>query len=211
LIRLNLLPKNLRRRIEPGWWRLVAILFVAAVLGIVGYLHYSAWSQLQALEDERDQLRLEVDVLRPAIREQQDLLRRQQELQPLEQVRTQLENRRVRWSDNIATLVNQIPRENGRFGVALRSIGASLRGQGNQPAPGGENLYDGKPVKVEFSLQGEALGQAQLVRFIEAFESSPRFGINFQQATLDQNRGLYTFSATVGMVEAPQGGEQGAR
>lgn len=93
----------------------------------------------------------------------------------------------------------------------MRSIGASLRGQGNQPAPGGENLYDGKPVKVEFSLQGEALGQAQLVRFIEAFESSPRFGINFQQATLDQNRGLYTFSATVGMVEAPQGGEQGAR
>jgi len=208
LIRLNLLPKNLRRRVEPGWWRLAAILFVVAVLGIVGYLHYSAWSQLQALQDERDQLRLEVDVLRPAIREQQDLLRRQKELQPLEQVRQQLENRRVRWSENIAAFVNQIPRENGRFGVALRSIGASLR---NQPAAPSENLYDGKPVKVEFNLQGEALGQAQLVRFVEAFESSPRFGINFQQATLDQNRGLYTFSATVGMVEEPQGGEQGAR
>ncbi|MER3481502.1 MAG: flagellar protein FliT [Meiothermus sp.] len=208
MIRLNLLPKNLRRRVEPGWWRLAAILFVVAVLGIVGYLHYSAWSQLQALQDERDQLRLEVDVLRPAIREQQDLLRRQKELQPLEQVRQQLENRRVRWSENIAAFVNQIPRENGRFGVALRSIGASLR---NQPAAPSENLYDGKPVKVEFNLQGEALGQAQLVRFVEAFESSPRFGINFQQATLDQNRGLYTFSATVGMVEEPQGGEQGAR
>ncbi len=206
MIRLNLLPKNLRRRVEPGWWRLV--LFVGAVLGTVGYLHYSAWSQLQALQDERDQLRLEVDVLRPAIREQQDLLRRQKELQPLEQVRQQLENRRVRWSENIAAFVNQIPRENGRFGVALRSIGASLR---NQPAAPSENLYDGKPVKVEFNLQGEALGQAQLVRFVEAFESSPRFGINFQQATLDQNRGLYTFSATVGMVEEPQGGEQGAR
>ncbi len=45
------------------------------------------------------------------------------------------------------------------------------------------------------------------MRFVRAFETSPRFGIEFQGASLDQNRGLYTFSARVGVV----GGEQGAR
>jgi hypothetical protein len=40
LIRLNLLPKNLRRRVEPGWWRLAeaidrSIQRVASLVGEV--------------------------------------------------------------------------------------------------------------------------------------------------------------------------------
>ena len=70
-----------------------------------------------------------------------------------------------------------------------------------------EGTYDGKRIRVEFALQGEALSREALVRFIRAFETSPRFGIEFQGASLDEGRGLYTFSARVGVT----GGESGAR
>ncbi|WP_027882560.1 competence protein [Meiothermus rufus] len=204
MIKLNLLPKNLRRRVEPGWWRLVAAAVVLAVLGVVAFLHLSTLSQVQALQNQRDQLQVEVDVLRPFIAEQNRLNQQQRELEQLLSVRNQLRERFVPWSDNLAQVINQIPREGRRFGVALRSIGSKVLTpqeiQSNQQS----GLYDGKPVTVEFSLQGEAIGQNALIRFVEAFETSPRFGINFQNASLDQQRQLYTFGATIGLVSQPQ-------
>ncbi len=204
MIKLNLLPKNLRRRVEPGWWRLAAAAVVLAVLGVVAFLHLSTLSQVQALQNQRDQLQVEVDVLRPFIAEQNRLNQQQRELEQLLSVRNQLRERFVPWSDNLAQVINQIPREGRRFGVALRSIGTKVLTpqeiQSNQQS----GLYDGKPVNVEFSLQGEAIGQNALIRFVEAFETSPRFGINFQNASLDQQRQLYTFGATIGLVSQPQ-------
>jgi type IV pilus assembly protein PilN len=48
------------------------------------------------------------------------------------------------------------------------------------------------------------MGQSALIRFVQAFESSDRFGINFQQASLDQNSGLYNFGATIGLIASTQ-------
>jgi type IV pilus assembly protein PilN len=214
LIKLNLLPKNLRRRVEPGWWRLAAAAVVLAVLGAVAFLHLSTLTQVQALEHQRDQLQLEVDVLRPFIAEQNRLNQQQRELEQLLAVRSQLRERFVPWSDNLALVINQIPREGRRFGVALRSIGTRALTPHETRNNVQTGVYDGKPVNVEFVLTGEAIGQGALIRFVEAFENSPRFGINFQNASLDQQRQLYTFGATVGLVDQaraaasnPTGGE----
>lgn len=200
MIKLNLLPKNLRRRVEPGWWRLAAAAVVLAALGVVAFLHISTLSRVQALENQRDQLQVEVDVLRPFIAEQNRLNQQQRELEQLLAVRNQLRERFVPWSDNLAQVINQIPREGRRFGVALRSIGTKSLTPQEIQSNVQNGLYDGKPVSVEFNLQGEAIGQNALIRFVEAFENSPRFGINFQNASLDQTRQLYTFGATIGLV-----------
>jgi len=204
LIKLNLLPKNLRRRVEPGWWRLAAAAVVLAVLGMVAFLHFSTLSRVQALLNQRDQLQVEVDVLRPFIAEQNRLNQQQRELEQLLAVRNQLRERFVPWSDNLAQVINQIPREGSRFGVALRSIGTKALTPQETQSNVQNGVYDGKPINVEFNLQGEAIGQNALIRFVEAFETSPRFGINFQSASLDQQRQLYTFGATVGLISQPQ-------
>ncbi|RIH81744.1 hypothetical protein Mlute_02706 [Meiothermus luteus] len=204
MIRLNLLPKDLRRRVEPGWWRLAAVAVVLAVAATVAFLHLSTLSQIQALQTQRDQLQVEVDVLRPFIAEQNRLNQQQRELEQLLSVRNQLRERFVPWSDNLALVINQIPREGRRFGIALRSIGTRALTPQEVQANVQNGVYDGKPVNIEFNLQGEAIGQNALIRFVEAFESSPRFGINFQNASLDQQRQLYTFGATVGLVSRPQ-------
>mgnify|MGYP001627230911 CR=1 FL=1 len=207
MIRLNLLPKNLRRRVEPGWWRLSAALFALVVLLILGFLHYTAYTELTLAQQERDALRAEVEALRPFIQEQNRLQQERRTLEALLAIREGLRKGFVPWSEYLATFIRQIPREGGRFPVALRSVGtrALSEEEATQQAQGG--AFDGKKVRVEFNLQGEALSQGALVRFIQAFETSPRFGIEFQGASLDQNRGLYTFSARVGVV----GGEEGAR
>lgn len=174
------------------------------MLGTAAFVHLSTLSRVRALENQRDQLQVEVDVLRPFIAEQNRLNQQQRELEQLLAVRSQLRESFIPWSDNLAQVINQIPREGRRFGVALRSIATKALTPEETQTNVQNGVYDGKPVNVEFNLQGEAIGQSALIRFVEAFETSPRFGINFQNANLDQQRQLYTFGATVGLIKQPQ-------
>lgn len=207
MINLNLLPKNLRRRVEPGWWRLAAAVFVLATLATVGSIHLTTLSNLRALQNERDQLQVEVDVLRPFIAEQNRLTAQQQELEKLLAVKNQLRTRFVPWSDNLSAVINQMPRGSGSkpVEVSVKSIGSKVLTPQESQSQSQAGTYDGKPVNLEFSIQGEAPTQAALIRFVEAFESSPRFGINFQNASLDENTNSYTFGATVGVVNGTTG------
>ncbi|GAA5337995.1 competence protein [Thermus antranikianii] len=207
MIRLNLLPKNLRRRIEPGWWRLAAGAFALLTLSLLGFLHYTAYTELTLAKQERDALKAEVEALKPFIAEQNRLQQERKALEALLAIREGLKKNFVPWSEYLAAFIRQIPQQGGRFPVALRSVGtrAIPEEEANRMAQAG--AYDGKKVRVEFTVQGEALNQNALVSFVRAFEASPRFGIEFQGASLDQNRGLYTFSARVGLV----GGGESAR
>lgn len=207
MIRLNLLPKNLRRRVEPGWWRLAALALALVVFLALGFLHYTASTELFLAKQERDALKAEVEALRPFIQEQNRLQQERKTLEALLSIREGLRKNFVPWSEYLAAFIRQIPQEGGRFPVALRSVGARALSEEEASQQAQTGVFDGKKVRVEFTLQGEALNQGALVRFIQAFEASPRFGIEFQGASLDQNRGLYTFSARVGVV----GGEASAQ
>ncbi len=200
MIRLNLLPKNLRRRVEPGWWRLAAALFALVVLGTLGFLHYTAYTELSLARSERDALKAEVEALKPFIKEQNRLVQERKTLEALLAIREGLQKNFVPWSLYLAAFINQIPKEGGRLPVALRSVGTRALSEEEANTQAQNGAFGGKKVRAEFTLQGEALNQGALVRFVRAFETSPRFGIEFQGASLDPNRGLYTFSARVGVV-----------
>lgn len=214
MIKLNLLPKNLRRRVEPGWWRLAAAAMVALVFGTVGFIHFSTATRLAALESNRDELRAQVEELRREIADQNRLNREQAQLQQILGVRNQLRERYVPWSQNLRAVFGQIPREGARPGVQIRTIGTRLLSPQDVQSNAASGAYDGKPINVEFTIQGEVLGENALIRFLEAFETNPRFGINFQQAQFDSTKGLYTFGATVGYIaeknnNTAQGGGDG--
>jgi len=213
LIKLNLLPKRLRKRVEPGWWRLTAVIFPFVVFSVIALVHISVSNQIAQLETERENLQAEVQALQPYIQKQRELKRRKAELEKIINVDRDIKARFVPWSDNLARFINQIPRSGRRFEVFLRSVNTRLVPQENRSKLAEQGLYDRKPAVVEFNIQGEARNQRALARFISAFEDSPSFGINFQQGSLNDNGG-YDFSATVAITETgikAEGGEQRAR
>lgn len=173
--------------------------FGVAVVGVLSFFHLTTLNQLRILETQRSELQTEVNLLQDEIRQDRELRVQQAELQRVLAVESQLASRFVAWSEDIATFLNQIPRDNGRLVVSLNRIDTRLSQDPNNA------LVFGKPVAVEFTLQGQTRNQSSLIRFVNAFEASPRFGINFQRADRDQNTGNYTFTAVVGLVK--QGGE----
>ena len=212
MIKLNLLPKKLRKRVEPGWWRLTAIVFLLLVLAIIASMYVGVTNQINQLTSQRDQLQAEVAVLQPYIKKQRELKRRKAELEQIIEVDRKVKANFVAWSDKIAAFVNQIPRRGGRFEVFLRSVNTKLVPPNRQARMVNQGLYDHKPISVEFTIRGEAKSEAALIRFVKAFEDSPNFGINFKRSSLSDD-GMCTFDATVGIVErgSSEGGEANAR
>lgn len=209
MIRINLLPKNLRKRVEPGWWRLIAIVVPVAVLAVITGLQLSANATRDQLIAERDQLQVEVTALQRFVQAQTQLNAQQKELEQTTSIKAQLERERVRWSQEIRTFLAKIPRRNDNSGGALVSVKSlSLRrvddAAATQQAQNG--LYDGKIVNTEFTLQAEAASAADISTFVRAFESDPQFGIQFQNynRTGDQLNPRYAFGAIVGIVNPNQ-------
>ncbi len=218
MIKLNLLPRRLRKRVEPGWWRLSAIIFPLIVFSIVALVHLSVSSQIRQLESEKETLEIEVRALQPYIKKQEELTRRKAELEKIINVDREIKARFIPWSKNLARFINQIPRKGKRFEVAMRSINTRLVPQETRQSLAEQGLYDRKTVAVEFNLQGEAKNKGALARFVQAFEDSPYFGINFQQGSLNEFGG-YDFTATVAITESgvepgvkpEEGGERSVR
>lgn len=154
MIRLNLLPKNLRRRVEPGWWRLAAAAFALVVFLSLGFLHYTAYTELSLARQERDALKAEVEALRPFIQEQNRLQQERKALEALLAIREGLRKSFVPWSDYLAAFINQMPREGGRFPVALRSVSTRALSEEEASQQAQSGTFDGKKVRVEFTLQG---------------------------------------------------------
>ena len=211
MIKLNLLPKTLRKRVEPGWWRLTAIIFPLVIFAIVAMIHMSTLAKIKQLESERSQLQAEVAILQPYIKRQRELNQRKAELEQIIRVDQEIKANFISWSDNIAKLINQIPRRNGSFEVTLRSINTNAISPDNRARMASQGLYDRKPIAVEFTVQGESKDDESLIRFVDAFENSPEFGINFQRGSRNESGG-YSFTATIGITEdAAEGGEANAR
>lgn len=195
MISLNLLPRSLRRRRETGWWRLSAAAAVAVLLVGMGSWQILLAQRVGSLAAERASLQNEVNLLQDDIQLDRRLRTQKAELEQALGVEATLRQRFIPWSDLLAQVLYQLPRENGRLGISLTRLQAS------QPAdPTPSPAFDEQTVTYEFTLQGSAASQDAMVALVRAYERTNGFAINFQRAERDPQTGLFNFSVVVGLV-----------
>ena len=209
LIRINLLPKTLRKRVEPGWWRLIAIAVPLVALAVMIGMQLAANSERDQLIQTRDDRNTELALLQKYITAQNELTAQQRELEATTSIKAQLERERVAWSKEVRTFTSQIPRsleDPRRLAASLQNMGLRRIDPAvatNQAATG---AYDGKPVITEVTFNAQATSLNDVETFQRAFENSDRFGINLGSVTRGQDNNSansrYTFNATVGLVDA---------
>ncbi|WP_027481899.1 hypothetical protein [Deinococcus pimensis] len=196
MININLLPKELRRSTGPDFWRLGAGAAAVVTLATIGVLHFTVTSTLGDLNRQIDEVQGEINILQPKVQERDKLRATKASLQSVTAVADALKAGQTSWSGDLAKFVRQLP-SGARPLVALESL--DMKAVDN-PTPSVN--YDGKTVSKEVNIRGSASSSASLVTFLNAFEASPEFGVQFKSANLDETTGDYKFDATVGLVRS---------
>ena len=201
MVEVNLLPQNMRRRNEPNIWKIAAIGLPVTAALIMGVITVTYLAQESALVQQVNDTKAQIQTLQPDKTEYDTLVRRRGELQAVTSTADALLATKTSWSTDLARFVNQIPTVTD---VSLTSL--SMASAANVPpaVPGTVAPFDGKAVGKTFTLNGRARSTQALVRFLNAYERSPEFGITFNNATREEPTGDYTFSAVVGLVAPAQ-------
>ena len=209
LIRINLLPKTLRKRVEPGWWRLIAIAVPLVALAVMLGMQLAANSERDQLVQTRDDRNTELALLQKYITAQNELTAQQRELEATTSIKAQLERERVAWSKEIRNFTSQIPRsleDPRRLSAALQNMGLRRIDPATATNLAAGGAYDGKPVTTEVTFNAQATSLNDVETFQRAFENSDRFGINLGTVSRGQDNNSttsrYTFNAIVGLVDA---------
>ncbi|HET9026213.1 MAG TPA: hypothetical protein VFN07_01630 [Trueperaceae bacterium] len=198
MININLLPRNLRRVREPGYWRLLAVAFPLLVLLVAGIMQFSANSTASNLQREKLAREDQLALLQPFLREQRDLLARQQQLNQLIAVARSVRENTVVWTSEIAGLLETLPVGGGtRPNIDFRSLSM----QSVVPARSDPQRYEGRPIMAEMSVSGTVVSPEVLADFIRALETNSAYGVSFQNAQRDSEEGLYQYSLTVGALQ----------
>jgi len=198
LISINLLPKNLRRVREPGYWRILAVLFPVLVLAIAGGMQYFANATANNLQREKLAREDQLALLQPFLREQRDLISRQQQLNQLIAVAQSVRQNNITWTGEISGLLETLPVGGGEVPVIDFQ---SLAMQSVVPPRSDPNRYEGRPVIAEMNVSGSVVDTEVLAEFIRALENSDSYGVLFQNAQRQGEDELFTYSLTVGAVE----------
>lgn len=198
MININLLPKNLRRVREPGYWRLLAVAFPLLVFAVAFVFQFFAYRTVQNLEQELATKQDQLALLQPFIDEQEQLLARQRQLNELISIAQAVRENRIVWTGEIAGLLELLPAatEGGRPSIDFNSVTMrSLGGPQEDPA-----RYEGQPVVAELSINGEVVNVAVLADFVQALENSSQYGVVFQNASRQDETDNYTYSLTTGAI-----------
>jgi type IV pilus assembly protein PilN len=203
LIKVNLLPKTLRKKVEPGWWRLIAGIVPVVAIAIMGAMQIGASNTERSLIEQKTQLEGEVQALQRYVDGQKALNEQQKALEGIVSIKTALEQGQTKWSQELTRFARRLPRAStGRAGsaVALKSLSLRHVDAGQAQTLAASKQYDGKVVGSEFTMNGEAASLTDITRFIRDFETDPNFGIQAGAVTNNKNNNTYTFSATIGLV-----------
>lgn len=199
MININLLPKNLRRVREPGYWRVLAILFPLLVVAVAFVFQFLAYQTVQNLEREKMARSDQLALLQPFIREQRDLVARQRQLNGLISVAQAVRQNRVAWTGEIAGLLETLPPRGAgaRPNIDFKSLDMSAV----VPPRKDPNLYEGKSIIAEMRVSGNVVDTDTLATFIGALEGSKNYGVAFQSASLQPDSDVYSYDLTVGALE----------
>lgn len=202
MININLLPKNLRRIREPGYWRLLIVIFPLLVFGVAAMFQYFASTTETNLQREKLGREDQLALLQPFLREQRDLLSRQQQLNELIAVARAVRENRIVWTAEIAGLLETLPAQGstGRPNIDFRTLNMSSI----VPARADPSRYEGAPVVAEMNVSGTVVDTDVLADFIRSLESSSNYGVSFQNAQRQSESDLYEYSLTVGALAEEQ-------
>lgn len=209
VVEINLLPQGERRGTRPDAWRYATYALIPLTAAAILIPELTVGSRLNGLQDERDQLNGEIAALTPTKQEYDRLQAEQRTLEEVTAVATQLRGNKTYWTNDVAAFSAQLPRGGG---VAITSMNVKPLDPAALTTLQQGGVYAGKNVVREIDLSGSARSQQSVVNFLNAYENSPNFAVNFRSLQQDDKTGRYTFAASVGLVgqAAPAPGTPGA-
>lgn len=204
MVEINLLPQQERRSTRPDAWRAGSLAAVTLTVAIILIPELSFRHRLNELHREQDRLNGEIAALTPTKQEYDRLLATRRTLEEVTAVAEQLRNGKTYWTNDVAAFSAQLPSGGG---VAITSMNVKALDPAALASLQQSGIYVGKKVGREFDLSGTARSQQAVVNFLNAFENSPNFAVNFRSLQQDGDTGRYTFAASVGLVTqaAPPG------
>lgn len=203
MININLLPKHLRRVREPGYWRVIAVMFPLLVLGTLAFLQYARNQVISNFEDEVIELEARKRELQPFIAEQQALQTQLAQLNELLTIRDQVRDNTIVWTSEIGSMLELLPARGNS--VRPRINFNSLTMQAVTPPTAEESRFEGEPIIAQMNVSGDVINTEVLADFIGALEASENFGVSFQNASREDDTGFYTYSLNIGALA---GGER---
>ncbi|GMA16690.1 fimbrial assembly protein [Deinococcus metallilatus] len=200
MVEINLLPQQERRSTQPDAWRYAALALLPLTAALILIPELIVGSRLGALHREQDRLNGEIAALTPAKQEYDRLLGTQRTLEEVTAVAGQLRDAKTYWTNDLAAFSSQLPSGGG---VAITSMNVKALDAGALADLQKSGVYTGKNVVREFDLSGTASSQQSVVNFLNAYENSPNFAVNFRSLQQEGDTGRYTFAASVGLVGQP--------
>ena len=202
MINVNLLPKNLRRVREPGYWRVLAVAIPLATLLVVSVFQWLAWQTEENLVREVQAREDQLALLQPFIAEQNDLQARQQQLNELIAVRDDVQRNTIAWTGEITGLLETLPPIGAgpRPSIDFRTL--SMRSV--VPPASNPDRFEGAEIVAEMSIGGNIENLEVLAAFVRNLEASNAYGVLFQNANRqggdEEMDPLYAYSLTVGAL-----------
>lgn len=207
MINVNLLPRNLRKVREPGYWRLLAVAVPLLVFGVVFAMQYLALQTVANLDREIEIRQETLALLQPFVDEQARLQARQRQLNELIAVADAVRKNRIEWTSQIVSLLETLPPrgEGERPDIDFRSL--NMRAV--VPPSSNPDRYEGAPIVAEMSIGGSVDDLKVMAQFLRNLEESPSFGVVFQNASRqavlgDDGSDLdadFSYSITVGAID----------
>jgi len=202
MVEINLLPQaDRRRRSGQGGWQVAALALLPLTAAAILIPEWVVGRQIGKLQAEQALLQGEIAALTPAKQEYDGLLTTRRTLEGVTAVAQTLRDAKTYWTNDVAAFSAQLPSGGG---VAVTSLNVKPLDAGALSTLQQGGVYAGKNVVREFDLSGSARSQQSVVNFLNAFENSPNFAVNFRSLQQEGETGRYTFAASVGLVgEAP--------
>jgi len=195
LINVNLMPKHLRRVREPGYWRLIALLFPLLVFGVITALQFSVMQTENNKKNEVEQLQVRRDQLQEFVQKQRDLQAELQTLQVFESLSSQVKQDQILWTNELNGMLETLPARGDA--VRPRISFDSISMQAVSPPSSSPDRFDGQTVDAEMNVNGEVISTEVLSEFIRSLETSQQYDVDFQSASLNEESGFYTYSMTI--------------
>jgi type IV pilus assembly protein PilN len=197
LISINLLPKHLRRVREPGYWRVIAVLFPLLVLGTLGVIQFLQLQTERGKQQEIAELQTRRDELQQYVDKQAQVQAQLAEVQSLIAIRDQVQQGRILWSNEITALVETLPARGDAPRPKLEMQSITMQAAEGTSDP---SKYEGKPITAEMQISGKVLSTEVLAQFMKTLETSENFGVQLQSFSREEESGIYTYSMTVGAL-----------